>query len=245
MFLTGNLLGPIRTGTSFTIAGTYRDIANNNIINPPAIYSSSPTSTTVCNPGDLTCSSNPYPAAARAVPAPRKRWEINPRVDTMIGAKNTLTTRFGYESGTDTNPGNGNALPTQGSTSSSTEMTIQASDTQLLSDRVINETRFEYQRSTNSSTPVNPATAVSVSGYFSAHGSGGGNINTSTNDHIEFQNYTSIQLAKNFMRLGGRLRSSSNTITANGGLNGTLNYSYLLDPCTDPAVTNKPSNCMF
>ena len=245
MFLTGNLLGPIRTGTSFTIAGTYRDIANNNIINPPAIYSSSPTSTTVCNPGDLTCSSNPYPAAARAVPAPRKRWEINPRVDTMIGAKNTLTTRFGYESGTDTNPGNNNALPTQGSTSNSTETTIQASDTQLLSDRVINETRFEYQRSTGSSTPVNPATTVSVNGYFSAHGSGGGNINSSTDDHIEFQNYTSIQLAKNFMRLGGRLRSSSNTITANGGVNGTLNYSYLQDPCTDPAVTNKPSTCVF
>ncbi len=169
-FITGNLTGPVRTGASFTIAGTYRDIANNNIINPPAIFASSANATTVCNPGDLTCASFPYPTTARAVAAPHTRWEINPRVDTMVGAKNTLTTRFGYESGHDTNPGNNNSLPSQGNTSNSTEMTIQASDTQLLTDRVINETRFEYQRSTDNSTPYNPATTVSVSGYFTAHG---------------------------------------------------------------------------
>jgi len=122
--------------------------------------------------------------------------------------------------------------------------TVQISDTQLLSERVINETRFEYQHDGSSSTPLNPATTVSVSGYFTAHGTGGGTINSSTSDHIEFQNYTSIQLAKNFVRLGGRLRTSSNTITSNGGVNGSLNYSYLLDPCTDPTVTNKPSNCV-
>ncbi len=245
LFLTGNLTGPIRTGTSFSVAGTYRDIANNNIINPPAIYSSSATATTVCNPGDLTCASHPYPATARAIAAPRTRWEINPRVDTMIGAKNTLTTRYHYETGTDTNPGNNNSLPTQGSTSTSTENTVQISDTQLISDRVINETRFEYERDSSNTTPFNPATTVSVSGYFTAHGTGGGNINTSTEDHIEFQNYTSVQLAKNFIRLGGRLRTSSNSITANAGVNGSLNYSYLLDPCTDSTVTNKPSNCVF
>ena len=245
LFSFANITGPIRPGMSFTAAGSYRDFENNNIINPPAIFSSSPTSTTVCNPGDLTCTANPYPAASRALPAPNKRWEINPRVDMMLGAKNTLTTRFGYEKGTNTNPGNGNSLPTQGSSSSSTETTIQLSDTQLLSDRVINETRFEFQHDSSNSTPVNPGTTVSVQGYFNAHGTGGGNINSNTSDHIEFQNYTSIQLAKNFVRLGGRLRSTSNTNTENGGVNGSLTYSYLLDPCTDPTVTNKPSTCVF
>ena len=168
-----------------------------------------------------TCSANPYPTTARAVAAPNKRWEINPRVDMMIGAKNTLTIRYGYESGTSTNPGSNNSLTTQGSSSTSAENTIQVSDTQLISDRIINETRFEYQRDTSSSTPVNPATTVSVSGYFTAHGTGGGNINSNTSGHVEFQNYTSIQLTKNFIRLGGRLRTSANTITSNAGQNGT------------------------
>ena len=196
--------------------------------------------------GDLSCTSNPYPfGVQRAVAAPRRRWEINPRIDTMIGSKNTLTTRYAYETANITSPGNNSSLTTQATTSSSSENTVQISDTQLLSDRVINETRFEYQRDASSSSPVNPATEVSVSGYFTAHGTGGGSINSTTSDHIEIQNYTSIQLAKNFVRLGGRLRTTSNTITQNGGVNGTLNYSYLLDPCVDPTVTNKPSNCVF
>jgi hypothetical protein len=250
-FITANLTGPIKTGTAFTIAGTYRDISNNNIINPPEIYSLSPTSTAVCNPGSLpyagtgACTANPYPLTARAVAAPQKRWEINPRIDTMIGAKNTLTTRYAYETANLTNPGSNNSLPTQGSTSNSSENTVQISDTQLISDRVINETRFEYQYDSDSSTPFNPATTVSVSGYFTGHGTGGGDINKSTGGHVEFQNYTSIQLAKNFVRLGGRLRTSSNTNTQDNNVNGALNYSYLLDPCTDPTVTNKPSNCVF
>ena len=242
LFGFANLTGPIRQGMSFTLNGTRRDIDNNNIINPPAIYSTSATSTAICSPGNLTCSSNPYPTTARAVAAPQTRWEIEPRVDMLIGQKNTLTTRFGYESGNSTNPGNGNSLPSEGNTSNSAETTLQLSDTQLISDRVINETRFEYQRDTSNSTPVNPATKVTVSGYFNANGSGGGG-NSSVMNHYEFQNYTSIQLLKNFVRLGGRLRSNQETITSTGGQNGTIQYSYLLDPCTDPAQTNRPSAC--
>ena len=246
IFIIANLTGPIRHGSSFTVAGTRRDISNNNILNPPEIYSTSASSAQVCAPGLATlgtCSANPYPTTARALSAPQTRWEINPRVDTMVGSKNTLTVRYAYETGTNTNPGNNTSLPAEGSSSSSSEQTVQVSDTQLVSDRVINETRFEYQHDSDSSVPVNPATKVSVQGYFTTNGSGGGNINSSTEDHIEFQNYTSVQLVKNFIRMGGRLRTSTNTDTSNGGATGSLSYSYLLDPCTDPTVTNKPSNC--
>jgi hypothetical protein len=129
LFFTGNLTGPIRPGMSFTLNGTYRDILNNAIINPPEIYSSGPTSTVVCAPGNLTCSANPYPLTSRAVPAPQTRWEINPRFDTMIGTKNTFTARYSYETGTSTNPGGGNNLTTQASSSTSADNTIQISDT--------------------------------------------------------------------------------------------------------------------
>src|ERR1035437_3238253 len=238
LFFTGNLTGPIRPGMSFTLNGTYRDILNNNLINPPAIWSSSASSTTVCNPGDLTCSANPYPEAVRAVSAPATRWEINPRFDTMIGTKNTFTARYSYETGNSTNPGGGNSLTTQKSSSTSADNTIQISDTQLLSDRVINETRFEFEHGSSSSTPVNPATSVGVSGYFTTHGTGSGGSSSSSN-HIEFQNYTSIQLTKNFVRLGGRLRTDSDTDISSAIQNGSLNYSALLDPCTDPSVSSQ------
>jgi hypothetical protein len=68
-----------------------------------------------------------------------------------------------------------------------------------------------------------------VQGTVSAFGSGGG-ANSTIEDHIEVQNYTSIQLLKNFVRLGGRLRTSSQTNTSNGGSAGSITYSALLDP---------------
>jgi hypothetical protein len=247
LFFTGNLTGPIRPGMSFTLNGTYRDIANNSLINPPEIYSTGSTSTAVCAPGTqpyTTCSANPYPFAARAVSAPQTRWELNPRFDTMIGAKNTFTARYSYETGTSTNPGGGNSLTSEASSSSSADNTIQISDTQLLSDRVINETRFEFEHDSNSGTPVNPATRVSVVGGFTANGTGSGSTSSSSN-HIEVQNYTSVQLTKNFIRLGGRLRMDYATGVASSIQNGSLSYSSVLDPCTDPntPASSKQSLC--
>ncbi|HXE09788.1 MAG TPA: carboxypeptidase regulatory-like domain-containing protein, partial [Acidobacteriaceae bacterium] len=244
LFMFANVTGPIRPGMSFSLGGSYRDNANNSVINPPDIYSASPTSTTVCNPGP-GCSANPYPIASRAVAAPSKRWDINPRFDTMIGNKNTLTLRWESEHGSNTNNGGNNSLPSQGYTSSNGDETIQVSDTQVLSDKVINETRFEWERETSSQTPKNPTTGVSVSGNFNAFGTGGGSINNNTQTHYELQNYTSIQLTNNFVRLGARLRTNTENINSNGGNQGTIEYTYLLDPCIDPNIpaANKP-NCV-
>jgi hypothetical protein len=244
IFAMGNVTGPLRPGASFTTGGSYRNIQNNAIINPTAIYANSPTSTTMCAPGDPTCTSYTYPTTARAVATPQTRWDINPRIDTMIGSKNTLTTRFQYESNSGTNNGGGISLPSLGDTSASNEVTLQLSDTQLWSNSVINETRFEYQRDKSSVTPFNTGTGVSVQGIVNAFGAGGGSIDSTTSDHFEVQNYTSIQLVKNFVRLGGRLRTNSEDVSSNAGQTGKLNYTYLLDPCTDPSVTNKPSNCV-
>jgi hypothetical protein len=243
IFGMGNVTGPIRTGMSFTLGGSYRDIDNNNIINPTAIYASSPTSTVMCAPAAPGCTSYPYPTIARAAPAPQTRWDINPRLDTMIGSKNTLTTRFAYEHNTITSNGSGNSLPALGNTATSSEITVQLSDTQLISDKIINEARFEYQRDNSNTDYFNTSPEVEVQGIVNANGSGGGSIYNTISGHWELQNYTSIQLLKNFVRLGGRLRTTGETISSNTDNNGTLLYSYLLDPCTDPTITNKPSSC--
>jgi hypothetical protein len=244
LFFMGNLTGPIKSGMSFTLSGSHRTMDNNTIVNPSAIYSTSPTSAVLCAPGDLTdnCNSYPFPDSARAEATPATRWDLSPRVDMMLGAKNTLMTRYEYESSSSSvNPTVASALLTTGSDSSSSDQDIQISDTQLISSKVINETRFEYEHSSSNSTPLNTAPAISVQGGFNV---GGGSISTSAGDHIELQNYTSIQLVKNFVRLGGRLRTSNESNYSNDGINGSFAYNYLLDPCTDPGVTTKPSNCL-
>jgi uncharacterized membrane protein YgcG len=62
---------------------------------------------------------------------------------------------------------------------------------------------------------------LSVSGAFSTGGSGGGLSNDVTN-HFEYQDYMSIALKKNFIRLGGRVRTTSDTNTTNSNANGTF-----------------------
>jgi hypothetical protein len=246
IFALGNVTGPIRPGMSFTLGGSYRDIQANNIINPTAIYSTGPTSTAMCLPGAVSlgvCTSYPYPTTARAVPAPQTRWDINPRLDTMVGKKNTLTGRFQYESNTITNNGSGTSLPSTGSTTASNEATVQLSDTQLWSNSIINETRFEYQRDVSNATPFNPGTAITVQGIVTAGGSNY-SISSTTSNHVEIQNYTSVQLLKNFVRLGGRLRTTGEAVSSNSGDAGGLQYTYLLDPCTDPGyASDRPSSC--
>src|ERR1017187_9252425 len=245
LFFMGNLTGPIKSGMSFTLSGSHRTMDNNTIVNPSAIYSTSPTSAVLCAPNTqpyTTCNSYPFPDSARAEATPATRWDLSPRVDMMLGAKNTLMTRYDYEaSSSSVNPTVASALLTTGSDSSSSDQDIQISDTQLINTKDINETRFEYEHSSSHSTPLNTAPAINVSGYFNV---GDGSTSTSSGDHIEAQNYTSIQLVKNFVRLGGRLRTSSESNYSNGGINGSFTYNYLLDPCTDPSVTTKPSNCV-
>jgi hypothetical protein len=245
IFILGSVSGPINRFASFTVGGSHRTIEDNNIVNPSGFYASSATATTPCNPGDLSCSYfSTIPEAARAVPHPQTRSDISPRIDLALGEKNTLTVRYQYNVNGQQNVGVGNTnLASVGYDSESTENTVQISDTQILSPKVINETRFEYQRDYSTQAPQSTAPTLSVQGIFAFGGSSQG-TQISTMNHIELQNYSSIALAKNFIRFGGRLRTTDESISSNAGSNGTFTYSYLLDPCTDPNPTiTRPSSC--
>ena len=245
IFMMGSISGPINRIASFAVNGSHRTIQDNNIVNPGGFYASSATATTPCQPGDLTCTYfSSIPASARAVSHPQARTDVSPRIDLALGEKNTMTIRFQYNDNSVQNAGVGNTnLPSAGYNSESGEKEIQVSDTQIVSSRVINETRFEFGRDTGSRTPVSTAPTLSVQGIFTAGGTSQGTTNN-TQNHIELQNYTSIALAKHFIRMGGRLRTTSESLTSNQGSNGTFTYSYLLDPCSDPNPgIKKPSNC--
>jgi hypothetical protein len=201
LFFLGNLTGPINSKASFTLSGTRRDIDNNNLINGTIIANPS-APTVLCQPGIATCVPTTYTAA---INSPQTRWDISPRVDFALSDKNTLTVRLQYTSNTQTNNGSGFNLSTTGATSTSTEPTVQISDTQIVSPRIINEIHLEYQQDRSGSTPVSTAPSVSVQGSFNGGGTTVGPT-SSHSTHVEVQNYTSIQLQKNFIRFGGRLR---------------------------------------
>ena len=243
-FVLGSVTGPLTKSSSYSIGGSHRTIQTDVIVDPTAFYATSPTATTLCPPGTVTgCANYTYPTNLRGVFQPQRRDDITPRLDVAIGPKNVLTARYQYENNTTTNSGGGgNSLASTFANTSSSENTIQISDTQTFSAKVVNETRFEYERASSNSTAVSNAAGVSVSGNFNGGGSGTQTASGATG-HIEFQNYTSVALAHNFIRFGGRLRTTSDSSTAVTNPNGSFTYNFLLDPCTDPTVTNKPAQC--
>jgi hypothetical protein len=240
VFMIGSISGPINRISSFTVGGSHRDIEDNSIVNPGGYYASSADATTPCQPGDRSCTYYAsVPESIRAVPHPQTRSDISPRVDFALGDKNTLTVRYQYYVNGQKNAGVGNTnLAETGYNSESTEHTIQISDTQIFSAKVINETRFEWQRDHSTQDPLSTTPTLSISGVFTSGGSSQGTQH-STGTHIEAQNYTSIALEHHFIRLGGRLRTTGEDILSTQGSNGTFTYTNLLDPCTDPSVTDK------
>src|ERR1700741_2931875 len=202
---SGNIGGPLSKKASFFFTADIRDIHDLGIVNAETV---DPT----------TFAITPFSAA---VPNPRTRYNIGPRLDYALTKNNTLTVRYQYYRNDETNDGiSGFTLPSQGYNSLSTEQTLQVGDTQIYGTRVVNETRFQYLRDESTQTPQSTAPSVMVPLAFDGGGSPQGLVRDNTSQY-EFQNYTSIQFTKHFLKFGARLRGYTDGNSSTGGFNGT------------------------
>jgi hypothetical protein len=249
VFVFGSITGPINKSASYSVGGSYRDIEDDSFTN--ATLFAVPGSTTPCAAGQVGggCTYSPPVVAQISTHSPQTRFDISPRIDLALGEKNVLTTRFQFVHNSQDNQGIGGfALPTTGNTIGSTSFEVQMSDTQTFSSKLINETRFEYERERSTTTPLSFTPGVGVSGSFSA-GSGAQAAASDHQDHIEVQNYTSIQTKKNFIRLGGRLRTTreaDNTTGADtlGDFTYTNLANYAAGTPSQYTVTQVTLGCM-
>jgi hypothetical protein len=209
-FYNGNIGGAINKKASFFFSVFRRDINDVNVV-----------SAFVLSP-DLT----PVPFS-QAVLHPQMRMNLSPRLDYQLSSKNVLTVRYQLWQNNDTNDGIGQfSLPSQAYNANGTEHTIQVSDTHVFSERTVNQARFQYLHESNTQTPQSLLPAVSVPGAFTGGGNSMGKV-IDTEDHYEFQNYTSISLGKNFVRFGGRLRDVDESNSSAGNFNGTFTFPSL------------------
>ncbi len=163
-----------------------------------------------------------------AIYSPAHRIEFSPRVDLQLGQKNTLTARYQYESGSTSGNFGATSLPSQATGSTIAEQAVQLNDSQIFTERIVNETRFQYRRAPTVDTSVSTAPSVGVAGYFS----GGGSGSQSTSDHsthLELQNITTMTAGAHAIKFGTWLRDNRDAKTSSGGFNGGYTFATLAD----------------
>ncbi|MBZ5664917.1 MAG: TonB-dependent receptor [Acidobacteriia bacterium] len=199
----GNIGGPINKKASFFFNLQRRNINEIAVVNAPGL------------------------GLSESVPNPRTRTNISPRIDYQVSPNNTLTARYQFYRDTQQNAGvGGTVLPEAGYDTTSTEHTVQISDTQTLGAKAVNETRFQYLRDNSGQTPFSTALGINVLGEFTRGGAVSGAENDHE-DHYELQNYTSISQGKHFIKFGGRLRAIHEVSMSSAGFNGTYTFSSL------------------
>jgi hypothetical protein len=206
----GSFGGPLSKHASFFIDGQRRDTNDIGAVNATILDAN-------FNPETYTT----------AVPNNRTRNNISSRIDYQLSKNNTLSVRYQYWRNNEVNDGIGQfSLPSVGYNSLDSEDTLQASETHVIGSNIVNETRFQYLHEVETQLPLNIGSTISVPGSFTTGGNSGGN-QTDTQNHFEFQNYTSWVLGKHFLKFGGRLRQTNEANVSTSGYNGTFNFPSL------------------
>jgi hypothetical protein len=206
----GNVSGPIDKKASFFFTIQQRDIDNQSLVGA-----------TILGPGGIV---TPYNVA---VPSPSRRLNVSPRADFQLSKNNTLTIRYQYSQNSEQNAGIGGfSLPSFGYNSNSTENTVQITDTQIIKPNIINETRFQFLRDSDTQNPLSTEPTIVVQGAFTDGGSSQG-TSIGKQDHYELQNLTTISKGKHFIKFGGRLRGTQYSSTQNAGFNGAYTFTSL------------------
>src|SRR6516164_5709206 len=162
-----------------------------------------------------------------SVPIPQERTVVSPRMDFQLTPNNTLSVRYQYWLNDQTNQGVGQfSLPSQAYGVNHTQQTLQLSDTQLFGPKVVNETRFEYQRDRDNMTPAATDVTLNVQGAF-VGGSNTQQFSLDKQDYYEAQNYTSVLAGKHMLKFGARLRALRDSSYADPNFNGTFTFNSL------------------
>jgi Carboxypeptidase regulatory-like domain/TonB dependent receptor len=163
----------------------------------------------------------------QAVPDPRSRINVGPRIDYQVSKNNTLTVRYQFFHNSEDNGGVGQfSLPSQAFSSTQDEHTLQISDTQVINNNVINETRFQFNHDNSTRTVQSFQPTIMVLGAFTGGGNQQGNF-TDQENRYEFQNYTSVVHHTHLIKFGARLRGTTDSARSNTNFNGVFTFSSL------------------
>ncbi|MBA3442253.1 MAG: TonB-dependent receptor [Pyrinomonadaceae bacterium] len=167
-----------------------------------------------------------------AVLTPQRRLTFSPRFDYQINQNNTLVGRYSYNRSSNL-VGIGNfSLVERAYNTAGTQHTFQLTETAVLSQSIVNETRFQYVKERRQQNGDNALPTINVQDAFTG---GGSQIGLSSNDEdrIELQNYTTFALGLHSVKAGGRLRSISINDISPQNFGGTFLFAGGVAPVLD------------
>ncbi len=223
---SANVGGPLSKKASFFFNIERRSISDLNVV-----------SAQIVNP--TTFAIEPF---SDAVPNPRTRLNLSPRLDYQVTPGNTLSVRYQYWRNNETNDNVGQFnLLSQATNSLNTESTLQATDTQIVSPSIINEVRFQFVHEAANGTPTVTTPAINVSQAFVSGGATSG-MNSDTQNRYEVQNIVYLNHGKNAWKFGGRLRDTTDSTASNNTFNGAYSFGARLMPGCVPTTAD---NCQI
>ncbi|MBI4454841.1 MAG: carboxypeptidase regulatory-like domain-containing protein [Acidobacteria bacterium] len=213
----GNLSGPILTKKlSFFLDFERREIDENAVISARILDN------------DL----NIVPLS-EVVITPQRRTRFSPRLDFQINDNHTLVTRYHFLQIGQENEGVGNfSLRSRAYDTSVQEHEINITETAILSPRLINETRFGYERRENDQNGDNALPGLRVLEAFTG---GGPQVGLSSNATArwDLQNSTSWNPGRHSVKVGGRLRAIRVSNVSRSNFGGTFTFGGGLAPQLD------------
>jgi hypothetical protein len=161
-----------------------------------------------------------------------------------LASQNVLSVRYQFFDINNPESGVGQFnLATQALKNHIDEHTLQISDTQVFSAKMLNQLRFQYLHDVSTSVPQTMAPTISVESEFIGGGSSSG-TSSGIQNHYEVQNLTSFFLGKHTLVVGGRLRDEQESNTATSNFLGTYTFPSLTAYATAQAcAANGGTNC--
>ncbi len=211
-----NLSGPVNKKSSFFIDFQRRQIDDNAVINA-----------TVLDPA-----LNPI-WFSEAVVTPSRRTNVGPRLDYQLSENHTLTSRYRYfRSGNENSGVGGFSLFDLAYDTVREGHTLQVSETAVLNDRTVNETRLQFTRNTSTQFGDIVLPLISVRESFRT-GSNQVGRSGSRSNNWELHNITMNTQGKHAVKFGGRLRRGDYTNIAEQNFGGTFVFAGGLAPELD------------
>ncbi|MCA1568643.1 MAG: carboxypeptidase regulatory-like domain-containing protein [Acidobacteria bacterium] len=226
----GSLSGPlIAKRSSFYVNFEHAETDDNDIVNARIV-------------DPLTLNVTPF---SLAILTPVRRTFISPRFDHQLNGKHSLVARYTYTRTANDNLGVSNfSLPSRAYDQQLTQQTWQLTETAVLNQKVVNETRFQYIRQRRTQEGDNSEPTVSVLGAFTGGGSQVG-LALNKDDRWEIQNVTSWAAGNHTLKAGVRLRGIHITDVSTQNFGGYFTFAGGSGPLLDEhdritLVNNQP-----